>query len=78
MGTSRIERVAIEVPAQRLEMGDVVLVHLPGEEATVEAKVVRDIERTPTTVRARIRAAEGDDFVHEWNLGELVTVVRGP
>jgi hypothetical protein len=56
----------------------VVLVHLPGEEATVEAKVVRDIERTPTTVRARVRAADGGDFVHEWGLGEFVTVVRGP
>ena len=70
--------MAIEVPAQRLEMGDVVLVHLPGEEATVEAKVVRDIERTPTTVRARVRAADGGDFVHEWGLGEFVTIVRGP
>jgi hypothetical protein len=59
-------------------MGDVVLVHLPGEEATVEAKVVRDIERTPTIVRARVRVAESEDFVHEWAPGELVTVVRGP
>jgi hypothetical protein len=70
--------VAIEVPAQRLEMGDVVLVHLPGEEATVEAKVVRDIERTPTIVRARVRVAESEDFFQEWAPGELVTVVRGP
>ncbi len=70
--------MAIEVPAQRLEIGDVVLVHLPGEDATVEAKLVRDIERTPTIVRARVRVAEGEDFVHEWGLGELVTVVRGP
>ena len=70
--------MAIEVPAQRLEMGDVVLVHLPGEEAPVEAKVVRDIERTPTIVRETVRAADGGDFVHEWGLGEFVTVVRGP
>jgi len=70
--------VAIEVPAQRLEIGDVVVLQLPGEDATVEAKLVRDIERTPTIVRARVRVAEGEDFVHEWALGELVTVVRGP
>jgi hypothetical protein len=42
--------VAIEVPAQ---IGDVVLLHLPGKDGTVEAKLVRDIERTPTIVRAR-------------------------
>jgi hypothetical protein len=35
--------VAIEVPAQRLEIGDVVVLHLPGEDATVEAKLVRDV-----------------------------------
>ena len=66
------------MPAQRLEIGDVVLLHLPGEDWTIEAKLVRDIERTPTIVRATVRAAEGEDFVHEWALGDLVTVVRGP
>jgi hypothetical protein len=70
--------VAIEVPAQRLEIGDVVLLQLPGEDGTVEAKLVRDIERTPTIVRARVRVAEGEDFLHEWALGDFVTVVRGP
>ncbi|MFL5921295.1 MAG: hypothetical protein ACJ75Q_06750 [Gaiellaceae bacterium] len=45
--------MAIEVPAQRLEIGDVVVLHLPGEDGAVEAKLVRDIERTPTIVRAR-------------------------
>jgi hypothetical protein len=70
--------MALDVPAQRLEIGDVVLLRLPGEDATVEAKLVRNIERTPTIVRARVRVAEGEDFVHEWALGELVTVVRGP
>ena len=70
--------MAIEVPAQRLEIGDVVVLRLPGEDATVEAKLVRDIERTPTIVRARVRVAEGEDFLHEWALGGLVTVVRGP
>ena len=39
--------MAIEVPAQRLEIGDVVLLHLPGDDGPVEAKLVRDIERTP-------------------------------
>jgi len=70
--------VAIEVPAQRLEIGDVVLLQLPGEDGTVEAKLVRDIERTPTIVRARVRVAEGEDFLHEWPLGDFVPVVRGP
>jgi len=70
--------VAIEVPAQRLEIGDVVLLHLPGDDRPVEAKLVRDIERTPAIVRARVRVAQGEDFLHEWALGEFVTVVRGP
>jgi hypothetical protein len=70
--------VAIEMPAQRLEIGDVVLLHLPGKDGTVEAKLVRDIERTPTIVRARLRVAQGEDFLHEWALGAFVTVVRGP
>jgi hypothetical protein len=70
--------VAIEVPAQRLEIGDVVLLHLPGKDGTVEAKLVRDIERTPTIVRARVRVAQREDFLHEWALGDFVTVVRGP
>jgi hypothetical protein len=70
--------MAIDVPAQRLEIGDVVLLRLPGADATVEAKLVRGIERTPTSVSAQVRVAEGEDFVQEWALGELVTVVRGP
>jgi hypothetical protein len=70
--------VAIEVPAQRLEIGDVVLLRLPGKDGTVEAKLVRDIEGTPTIVRARVRVAQGEDFLHEWALGDFVTVVRGP
>jgi hypothetical protein len=70
--------MAIDVPAQRLELGDVVLLRLPGEDAAVEAKLVRNIERTPAIVRATVRIAGGEDFVQEWPLGELVTVVRGP
>jgi hypothetical protein len=66
------------MPAQRLEIGDIVLVNLPGTEREVEAKVVREIERTPTVVRASLRVDEDQDFVMEWAVGELVTVVRGP
>jgi hypothetical protein len=70
--------MAIEFVAQRLEIGDVVVIGLPDEEATVEATVVREIERTDTAVRATLRVRGREDFVKEWPLGELVTVVRGP
>jgi hypothetical protein len=70
--------MAIEFVAQRLEIGDVILVALPGEDREVEATVVRDIERTDTTVRATLRVEGREDFVKEWSLGQLVTVVRGP
>jgi hypothetical protein len=70
--------MAIEVEVQRLELGDVVVVDLPDEEAEVEATVVREIDRTASTVRATLRVEGRDDFVKEWVLGELVTVVRGP
>jgi hypothetical protein len=70
--------MAIEFVAQRLEIGDVVLMSLPDEEGEVEATVVREIERTGTAVRATLRVKGREDFVREWPLGELVTVVRGP
>ena len=70
--------MAIEFVAQRLEIGDIVLISLPEEERKVEAKVVREIDRTDTTVRAMLRVKGREDFVKEWRLGELVTVVRGP
>jgi hypothetical protein len=70
--------MAIEFVAQRLEIGDVVLVSLPEQDEKVEATVVRDIDRTETTVRVTLRAGGRADFVKEWSLGELVTVVRGP
>jgi hypothetical protein len=70
--------MAIEFVAQRLEMGDVVLLSLPGEEREVEATVVRAIDRTDTTVRATLRVEGREDLVKEWRLGEFVTVVRGP
>jgi hypothetical protein len=70
--------MAIEFPVQRLGIGDVVLVDLGDQDQKVEATVVRDIDRTETTVRATLRVEGRDDFVLEWPLGDLVTVVRGP
>ncbi len=70
--------MAIEVVAQRLEIGDVVLISLPGQEAEVEAMVVRDIERTETAVRVTLRVEGHEDFIREWQIGDMVTVVRGP
>ena len=70
--------MAIEFVAQRLQIGDVVLIDGSKEETEVEATVVRAIDRTATTVRVTLRVEGHADFVKEWPLGELVTVVRGP
>jgi hypothetical protein len=70
--------MAIEIVAQRLQIGDVILIALPDQDREVEATVVRDIDRTGTSVRATLRVQRGEDFVREWPLGELVAVVRGP
>jgi hypothetical protein len=70
--------MAMEVVAQRLEMGDVILLDLGEGEREVEATVVRNIDRSDTTVRATMRVEGREDFVQEWSLGELVIVVRGP
>ncbi len=70
--------MAIDCEVQRLELGDVVLIDLPGEPAKVEAKVVRQIERTESGVLVTLRVAGRDDFVREWILDQMVTVVRGP
>lgn len=70
--------MAIEYVVQRLQMGDVVLINVSGQEQEVEATVVRAIDRTETTVRALLRVEGREDFVREWPLGERVTVVRGP
>jgi len=71
--------MAIDAAVQRLEIGDVILIRLPEQqESEVEAKVVRKIDRTETTVRATLRVQGREDFLMEWPLGELVTVVRGP
>jgi hypothetical protein len=74
---SRKMPAMMEFVAQRLILGDVVLIDLPGETG-VRAKVVRQIERTETTVRATLHIDGREDFVREWPLGELVAVVQGP
>jgi hypothetical protein len=70
--------MAMDVVAQRLEIGDVVLVDLGEQAGEVEAKVFRSIERTETTVRVSLRVQGREDFVREWPVGEMVTIVRGP
>jgi hypothetical protein len=70
--------MAIDCEVQRLELGDVVLIDVAGEPRRVEAKVVRQIERTESAVFVTLRVPERDDFVREWMLDEMVTVVRGP
>ena len=76
--------MAIDVEVQRLQLSDVILVDLPEESAPVEAKVVRgidridQIDRTESTVRVTLRVEGRDDFIKEYPLGEIVTLVRGP
>jgi hypothetical protein len=70
--------MAIEIVVQRLEIGDVVLIGLSEQDEKVEATVVREIDRTETSVRVTLRVVGRQDFGKEWALGELVTVVRGP
>jgi hypothetical protein len=68
----------MDCEVQRLELGDVVLIDESGGPSKVEAKVVREIERTESSVLVTLRVAEGDDFVREWVLDDMVSVVRGP
>jgi hypothetical protein len=70
--------VAIDFAVQRLQLGDVVLADFPDHGGKVEATVVRHIDRTETAVRVTLRVEGHDEFVQEWPLGELVTVVSGP
>ena len=70
--------MAMEYVVQRLQMGDVLLIDVSGQEQEVEAKVVRVIDRTDTTVSVLLQVEGRDDFVREWPLDERVTVVRGP
>ncbi|HVM57815.1 MAG TPA: hypothetical protein VMT74_10140 [Gaiellaceae bacterium] len=69
--------MAIDFEVQRLQISDVILFELP-DGGEVEATVVRDPERTETSVRATLRVAGREDFVQEWPLDTMVTVVRGP
>jgi len=69
--------MAMDIAAQRLQLEDVVVVDLPTRGA-VEALVVRPVERTGTSVRVTLRPEGGEEFVKEWTVGDLVTVVRGP
>ena len=70
--------MAMEIEVQRLEIEDVVLCDLPEQGGEVKARVVRPIDRAGTTVRVSLRVAGQKDFVKEWPLGEMVTVVAGP
>jgi hypothetical protein len=66
----------IDFVVQRLMLGDVVLIDLGGEQA-IEATVVRPIERTSASVSVALRVEGREDFVREWPLDAMVTVVRG-
>lgn len=77
--------MAIEVDVQRLQLGDVILIDLPDQGTNVEAtvvghtpEVVREVERSESTVCAKLRVAGQDDFVMEWPLDTRVTLIRGP
>ena len=70
--------MAMQIEVQRLEIEDVVLCEFPEEGGEVKAKVVRPITRTETAVRVSLRVEGREDFVKEWPIGEMVTVVGGP
>jgi hypothetical protein len=70
--------MAMDVVVQSLQVGDVVLIDVPEQGGEVEATVVRDIARTESTVHVTLRVGGNAEFVREWSLGEMVTVVRGP
>jgi hypothetical protein len=70
--------MAMEYDVQRLQVNDVVVIDLPEQGGEVEAKVMRGIERTDTTVRVSLRVEGGEEFVREWPIDARVTVVRGP
>ena len=69
--------MAMDIPVQRLQLEDVIMIDVD-DKGEVEALIVRPVERTATSVRVTLRPEGGAEFVKEWNLGELVTVVRGP
>ena len=77
--TAYTRPMAMEYDVQRLQMNDVILINVPEQGGVVEAKVMRDIDRTETTVRVVLQVVgHEEDFLKEWAIGERVTVVRGP
>jgi hypothetical protein len=75
----------MEVNVEMLQLGDVILIDLPDQGTNIEAQVVgespevvREIERSESTVRARLRVSGRDDFVMEWPLDTRVMLIRGP
>ena len=70
--------MAMGYDVQRLVMGDVVLIDLPEQGEQVEAKVMRVIDRTDTSVRVSLHVQGREDFVREWPIDERITVVRSP
>jgi hypothetical protein len=70
--------MAIDIEVQRLQLGDVIMAAVPGHDAEVEARVLREIDRREDRVFVTLRAGGVDDFVKEWPLDAMVTVVRGP
>ena len=62
--------MAIEVDVEMLQLGDVIMIDLPDRGVSIEAQVVgespevvREIERSQSFVRARLRVA-GRDLAH--------------
>ena len=77
--------MAIEVDVQRLQLGDVISIDLPDQGTNVEAtvvghspEIVREVERSESTVRAKLHVSGQDDFMMEWPLDTRVTLIRGP
>lgn len=77
--------MAIEVDVEMLQLGDVILIDLPEQGKNIEAQVigespevVRELDRSESTVRARLRASGRDDWMMVWPLDTRVTLVRGP
>jgi hypothetical protein len=77
--------VAIEVDVEMLQLGDVILIDLPEQGANIEAQVVgespeivRELDRSDSTVRARLRVSGRDDLMMVWPLDTRVTLIRGP
>ena len=70
--------MAIDIEVQRLVLGDVIMADVPERDGEVEATVVREIARSENSVSVTLRVAGAEDFVKEWPLGAMVTVVRGP